>query len=238
MLNQNFGLVESKFIQIKLKAPQKYTPILRRGAGGEVDMLKIGITGGIGSGKSTVCRVFELLGIPVYSADDEAKKILDANPTVKEQLLLLFGMGILDERKLIDRKKLAALVFDNKEKLQQLNNIVHPAVGLHFEKWLDANSNAPYIIKEAAILFESGAYKAVDKVITVTAPVELKIERVMQRDKASRQQVEQRMANQLSDEDKIKRSDFVIYNDEQQLVIPQVLSLNQELRELGLRIKD
>lgn len=193
-------------------------------------MLKIGITGGIGSGKSTVCSMFELLGIPVYYADEEAKKIIDNDPSVKERLLLLFGTNVLNENQSIDRKKLAALVFNDKKKLEQLNNIVHPAVALHTDRWTKAHAQFPYVLKEAAILFESGAYKAVDKVITVTAPIELKITRVMQRDKATREQVQERMNNQLSDEEKIKRSDFVIYNDEQQLVIPQVLKIDLELR--------
>jgi dephospho-CoA kinase len=192
-------------------------------------MLKVGITGGIGSGKTTVCKVFELLGIPVYYADDEAKNILDTNAEVKNKIIQYFGNEVLNDSGLIDRKKLAAFVFNDKTKLNYLNSIVHPAVGLHFENWLEKNSNSNYILKEAAILFESGAYKAVDKVIAVVAPIELKIQRVMQRDKTTSEQVEQRINNQLSDDEKIKRAQYVIYNDEKQLLLPQILTIHQQL---------
>ncbi len=192
-------------------------------------MLKIGITGGIGSGKTTVCKVFELFGVPVYYADDEAKKILDANTEVKEQIAQLFGVEIFDNTQLVDRKKLAALVFNDKKKLEQLNSIVHPAVGRHFENWLQEYASSKYILKEAAILFESDAYRAVDKVIAVVAPVELKIMRVMKRDKSTRQQIEQRMNNQLSDDEIIKRSQYLIHNDEQQLTIPQIINIHKQL---------
>lgn len=183
-------------------------------------MLKIGITGGIGSGKTTVCRLFELLGVPVYYADDESKKLLTDDKAVKEQVLKLFGT--------IDRKQLAGIVFNDKQKLEQLNAILHPAVGLHFENWLN-KQNTPYILKEAAILFESGAYKQVDKVLTIIAPLELKIQRTMKRDNVTKEEVERRMKLQMTDDEKVKRSDFVIKNNEQDLLIPQVLSLHTQL---------
>ncbi len=191
-------------------------------------MLKLGITGGIGSGKTTVCRLFELLGIPVYYADDESKKLLEEDQLVKEQVIKTFSDSILNDLGTIDRKKLAAIVFNNKEQLEKLNAILHPAVGQHFENWLK-KQNAVYILKEAAILFESGAYKQVDKVLTVVAPLELKIQRTMKRDGVSREVVEKRIELQMSDEEKIKRSDFVITNNEQELLIPQVLSLHKQL---------
>jgi len=191
-------------------------------------MLKLGITGGIGSGKTTVCRLFELLGIPVYYADDESKKLLEEDQLVKEQVIKTFSDSILNDLGTIDRKKLAAIVFNNKEQLEKLNAILHPAVGQHFENWLKKH-NAVYILKEAAILFESGAYKQVDKVLTVVAPLELKIQRTMKRDGVSREVVEKRIELQMSDEEKIKRSDFVIINNEQELLIPQVLSLHKQL---------
>src|ERR1035437_5555216 len=194
-------------------------------------MLKIGITGGIGCGKTTVCKVFELLGIPVYYADDEAKKLLDFDENVKKNILQTFGISILNDTGIIDRKKLASFVFNNKEKLEKLNSIVHPAVNLHFEDWLKKYSSQKYILKEAAILFESGAYKLVDKVIAVIAPIELKINRAMQRDKITREQVMQRMSNQMKDEEIIKRSQFFIHNDEQQLLIPQIISLHNQFME-------
>lgn len=192
-------------------------------------MLKIGITGGIGSGKTTVCRVFEILGIPVYYADDESKKILDNDSFVKAAILELFGNKILDEKGTIDRKKLAAFVFSQKEALEKLNTIIHPAVRLHFESWMK-KQNAPYILKEAAILFESGAYKQVDKVILVTAPLELKLKRTMSRDNVSREEVLQRMHNQMSDGEKTKRSQYIINNDEQTLLILQVLRIHEDLK--------
>src|ERR1035437_8761902 len=186
-------------------------------------MLKIGITGGIGCGKTTVCKVFELLGIPVYYADDEAKKLLDFDENVKKNILQTFGISILNDTGIIDRKKLASFVFNDKEKLEKLNSIVHPAVNDHFVNWLKKYSSQKYILKEAAILFESGAYKLVDKVIAVIAPIELKI---------NREQVMQRMSNQMKDEEIIKRSQFFIHNDEQQLLIPQIISLHNQFMEL------
>ena len=191
-------------------------------------MLKLGITGGIGSGKTTVCRLFELFGIPVYYADEESKKLLDEDKEVKNKVVSFFGNSILNDAGLIDRKKLAGIVFNNKEQLEKLNSILHPAVGFHFENWLK-KQNSPYILKEAAILFESGAFKQVDKVLTIVAPLELKIKRTMKRDGVSKEEVETRIQLQMSDEEKIKRSDFVITNNEQELLIPQVLELHQQL---------
>ena len=191
-------------------------------------MIKIGITGGIGSGKSTVCKVFELLGVPVYYADDEAKKILN-DTAVKETIRKIFGNIVFDETGGIDRKKVAELVFNDKQKLEKLNSIIHPAVGAHFEEWLKKQKEKSYIIKEAAILFESGAYKQVDKIITVTAPLELKIKRAMQRGGITRSQVEERMSNQISDMEKIERSQYLIENDDEHLIIPQILKIHQEL---------
>jgi dephospho-CoA kinase len=196
------------------------------------NMLKIGITGGIGSGKTTVCRVFELLGVPVYYADTEAKKILDSDKQVHIAIINEFGEEVLDKEKNIDRKKLSSIVFNNKEKLEKLNAIVHPAVAMHFEDWLAQHTSHKYILKEAAILFESGAYKLMDQVIAVVAPLEFKINRAIQRDNISAEQVEQRINNQLSDEEIIKRSQFIIHNDEQQLLIPQIISVHQQLLKL------
>ena len=191
-------------------------------------MLKIGITGGIGSGKTTVSRVFELLGIPVYYADDESKKILNSDKTAKESVIKVFGDSILNKDGQIDRKKLAGLVFNKKEELDKLNAILHPAVGKHFDKWAK-EQNAPYCLKEAAILFESGAYKQVDRVVAVVAPLELKINRTIKRDGITKEEVLARINNQLSDEEKVKRADFIVQNDELQLLIPQVLKLHRQI---------
>ena len=192
-------------------------------------MIKVGITGGIGSGKTTVCEIFELLGVPVYYADTEAKVILDSNEAVKTSIISAFGKSILNNEGKIDKKKLASFVFNSKANLEKLNAIVHPIVREHFENWLKQHSSQKYILKEAAILFESGSYKLVDKIITVVAPLELKINRTMERDKITREQVEQRINNQLSDNDKIKRSHFLIHNDEQQLLIPQILKIHHQI---------
>lgn len=191
-------------------------------------MIKAGITGGIGSGKSTVSKVFGLLGVPVYVADDAAKLVLQQEKVIA-QIRAFAGDGVVDEKGKIERKKLAKLVFNDKEKLAKLNAIVHPAVGKHFDDWCKQQKDAPYILKEAAILFESGSYKQTDLVITVTAPVELRIARTMQRDRISKADVVARMNNQMSDEEKIKRSQFVIHNDEHTLLIPQVLSVHEAL---------
>ena len=192
-------------------------------------MIRVGITGGIGSGKTTICRLFELLNVPVYYADSEAKKLLDENQNVKTAIINKFGSVIIDDAGVIDKKKLGTLVFNNKEMLEQLNSIVHPAVAKHFEDWCIQHETNIYILHEAAILFESGGDKHVDKVITVVAPLELKIERAMKRDSVLREQVEQRINNQMSDDKKVKLSQFVIYNDEQQLLIPQVIAIHKQL---------
>jgi dephospho-CoA kinase len=197
-------------------------------------MQKIGITGGIGSGKTTVARVFEQLGIPVYHADYWAKELMNTDPLVIERLKELFGNDIYDSACKANRKRIAELVFADKNKLNELNSIIHPAVWLHGENWLKQHADKPYLLKEAAILFESGGNKGVDKVIMVSAPKEIRLERVMKRDNVTREEVEARMANQWPDEKKTALSDFVIVNDGRQLVIPQVLEIHRQLLN-GLR---
>jgi dephospho-CoA kinase len=192
-------------------------------------MKKIGITGGIGSGKTIVARVFEQLGIPVYHADYWAKEIMNTEPLVIERLKDLFGKDIYNSDGKADRKRIAELVFADKNKLNELNSVIHPAVWLHGENWLKQHEDKPYILKEAAILFESGGNKGVDKVIMVSAPKDIRMERVMKRDNFTREEVEVRMANQWPDEKKIILSDFVIVNDGKQLVIPQVLEIHSKL---------
>jgi len=191
-------------------------------------MLKIGITGGIGSGKTTACKLFELLGIPVYYSDDASKELLRSNAAVKARVLDVFGNSLLDQQGAVDRKTLAAIVFNDTTELDKLDAIMHPAVALDFEHWIKKQA-APYILKEAAILFESGAYQKVDSVITIAAPLELKIQRTIKRDGLPKEDVLVRIQNQLSDDEKIKRSEFVIYNDDQQLLIPQVLKIHSQL---------
>jgi dephospho-CoA kinase len=169
----------------------------------------IGITGGIGSGKTTITKYIETLGYPVYIADDEAKKLLDT-PDVVKQLIDSFGTEIIDNN-LVDKKKLATFVFGNENKLKQLNEIIHPKVRKHFIDWIK-QWDKPFVVKEAAILFESGAYKDCDYTILVTAPEDVRVERVIKRDNTTKEDVIKRIRSQWSDEDKAKLSDFVIQN--------------------------
>ncbi len=170
----------------------------------------IGLTGGIGSGKTTIANYFSSLGIPVYIADIEARKIMQL-PEIIEALKQTFGSFIFDEN-ILNRKKLSEIVFNNPEKLQQLNAIVHPAVKKHYKEWLQEYQSSPLVVYESAILFESGNYNEFDVLITVTAPVETRIERVIQRDQTTREHVLQRMKAQWTDEQRIAKSDFVIEN--------------------------
>jgi len=170
----------------------------------------IGLTGGIGSGKTTVARYIASQGIPVYIADEEAKKVMNT-PDVVSLVAKAFGDTVL-ENGVINRQKLAQLVFNAPEKLQQLNNIIHPKVKQDFENWVQKHHNHPFVIKEAAILFESGSYQFCDKIITVTAPENVRLQRVMSRDSVTKDQVLARMQNQWKEEEKIALSDYVIQN--------------------------
>lgn len=194
-------------------------------------MLKVGLTGGIGSGKTIVATIFETIGIPVYHADREAKKLL-LNENVKRELLDLFGEKIFDSKKQVDRKLLGEFVFNDASGLEKLNKLIHPLVKAHFDECLKHNSNFPYVIHEAAILFESGFNRYFDKVIAVDAPLELCISRVISRDGVTRQQVVARMQNQWEPSKKASMADFVITNDEQALVIPQVMEIHGMLEGL------
>ncbi|MDN3675885.1 dephospho-CoA kinase [Flavobacterium paronense] len=170
----------------------------------------IGLTGGIGSGKTMVAEYIKSLGIPVYIADDEARKLMMSDKIIKA-ISNEFGNGILDNGKL-NREKLAQLVFNNPEKLQKLNNIVHPEVKKHFYTWVEKHKNYPFVVKEAAILFESGSNKYCDAVITITSPIETRLQRVIERDNTDRESVLKRMQNQWTDEQRIAKSDYVIHN--------------------------
>lgn len=170
----------------------------------------IGLTGGIGSGKTTIANYFHSLGIPIYIADDEARKLMQS-PQILEAIKNTFGTSVF-ENEVLNREKLAKIVFNEPEKLEKLNGIVHPAVKNHFKDWLNQNKTIPFIIYEAAILFESGSYKNCDFIITVTAPVETRIQRVLDRDKTSRELILKRMDAQWTDQQRISKSDFVIEN--------------------------
>ena len=192
-------------------------------------MLKIGITGGIGSGKTTVCQIFATLGIPIYYADVRAKEIMVTDADVIHQIKKLFGSDAYDENGQLNRKQIADKAFHDKNLLQQLNAIVHPAVFKDTLEWYQTHNNKAYTLYEAAILFESGSYKLLDKIITVFAPIEDRIARTIKRDKISRNEVLERIDKQLSEDEKMKRADFVIYNDHSQPLIEQVLTIHQQL---------
>ncbi len=193
-------------------------------------MLKVGITGGIGSGKSTVCKVFSVLGIPVFNADVEARRLQNEDPQVIADLIGIFGLDIYSEEGLLNRKKLASIVFNDRELLEKLNCIIHPAVHRVFEEWSAGNSNFPYVIYEAAILFETGSYHNFDFTVLVVADVQERIERVSKRDHSRPEDVLQRINHQLADKDKIRLADFVIENNDNQLIIAQILKLDQLLK--------
>jgi dephospho-CoA kinase len=188
----------------------------------------IGLTGGIGSGKSVVAKIFSTMGIPVFNADETAKMMMQSNPEMKAKLIEQFGSSIYDASGL-QKEKLAAIVFNDSFQLQLLNAIVHPMTIQAAKDWA-AKQTSPYVIKEAALIFESGAADGLFKVVGVTAPLSLRIQRVMQRDGVSKEQVEARMKHQISDTIKMRLCDYVIENNNQQMLIPQVLELDKAIR--------
>ena len=196
-------------------------------------LLKIGITGGIGSGKTTVCKLFELLGIPVFYADTAAKEVMHTDDELKGGIISAFGLESFSEAGILNRKYIADIVFHDEKALNALNALVHPAVFRAFDKWLLNQINAPYVLKEAALLFESGSYKMCTHSILVKAPEDLKIRRVMQRDSITEKEVRLRMLRQFSDEEKEKLSNFTIINDENTLLIPQVLKLHEQFLSMN-----
>ena len=184
-------------------------------------MTTIGLTGGIGSGKSTVASLLEIYGIPVYTADEESKRLLDSSPLIREQLTVILGDSVYGADGLLNRRLMASLIFNDAKLLKQVNDIVHPEVGRHFQSWI-GRQTIKYAVLESAILFESNFDRYVDFCLMVYAPSELRIRRVMARDQITEAEVLQRIQHQLPDEEKMKRSDYVIYNDEKQPLIPQI----------------
>ena len=190
------------------------------------NVLRIGITGGIGAGKTIVSQIFSLLGTPVYNADERAKYILHHDQEVRQQIVGHFGDQSYKDGRL-DTIFLAGEVFNNDDKLAKLNSFVHPKVKLDFEEWLK-EQHTPYILKEAALLFEAGSYKDLDKIITVSSPVELRIQRVLTRNPGSTEDsVRSIIQKQMPDDEKMIRADYVIYNDDTKLLIPQVIKLHK-----------
>ena len=193
-------------------------------------MIKVGITGGIGSGKSLICEIFRVLGVPVFHADSEAKKILNSSEEIKEALITKFGLDIYSQVGEIDRSKFGNIIFNDKDALEYTNKLIHPYVVSEFQKWSDCHSNYEYILHEAAILFESGVYKLMDKVIWVEAPEKVRISRVVKRDNILAGAVMERINNQW-DFRKVKdKVDFIINNDGKSFVISQVLDIHNHLK--------
>lgn len=193
-------------------------------------MLVIGLTGGIGSGKTTVAKEFNKLGVPVYIADDEAKKLMNKSKVIKRKLIQLFGeQAYLNNQ--LNRPYIASLIFSNKDLLNKMNAIVHPKVAKHFKRW-SSKQKAPYVIKEVAILFENDGYKSVDKVITVVAPEKTRIERVIKRDNSTKEKVLTIIKNQWSDTEKIALSNYVIKNIDVEGTIKQVHEIHEKLLKI------
>ena len=191
-------------------------------------MIKVGVTGGIGSGKSMVCRVFESLGVPVYSADQAARSLVDSHKDIRDRLMALLGDEIYDGYTL-NRPRMASIIFHNKHLLEDANRIIHPRVLEDFDRWARIHEDKDYVIEEAAILFESGASKLVDRVVTVVAPVKERVIRVIRGKKLSREQIMERIRNQMNDESKIKLSDYVIHNSENDMIIPAILRIHEDI---------
>ncbi|MFP4023187.1 MAG: dephospho-CoA kinase [Thiohalospira sp.] len=190
-------------------------------------MIKVGVTGGIGSGKTLVCQIFEKLGIPVFNADIEAKKIINSDKSVVEQIKHSFGSDIYN-RNQIKKEVLAQIIFNDNKALNRINSIVHPKVREYFLDWAE-KQNSQYVIEEAAILFESNAYLDLDYIVNIHANKKSRINRVMSRDKIGKEQVLSRMKNQLCDEKRMKLADFTIYNDGDRMLLPQVVDIHQKI---------
>jgi len=192
-------------------------------------MLKIGITGGIGSGKTTCCRIFEALDIPVYYADEGAKRLMYKNKKLKSEIKKILGEEAYFNNGKMNKAYIGDKIFNDKSLLKKVNNLVHPAVAMDVMNWFGSITDKPYALEEAALLIESGAYKFFDEMIVVTAPIERRIEWVMKRDKLSKKEVSQRLKNQITDEERIKKANFVIVNDGTISLTRQVHTIHKQL---------
>lgn len=195
-------------------------------------MLRVGLTGGIGSGKTTVARIFEVMGIPVYYADLEARRLMNEDPTLRSGIIDAFGKEAYDSDGKLDRPYIASIVFNQPDKLSLLNSLTHPATIRDAERWMKDQST-PYAIKEAALIFESGSDQYLDFVIGVQSPLALRINRIIVRDKITEDEVMIRMRRQMNEEEKMKKCDMVVVNDEESFLIPQVLKIHEQLLKKG-----
>lgn len=191
-------------------------------------MIKVGVTGGIGSGKSIVCEVFKLLGAPVYNADFAARALAETDREIRNGLINLFGKDIYKGYNL-NRKKLSQIIFNDKTALENTNKLFHPRIVRHFLKWAEEQKDNKYVILEAAILYESGTYKMLDKIITVTAPEKIRLSRALSRKNFTRQIIKNIKKSQIPEKEKVKQSHYVILNDNKTLILPQILRIHKQL---------
>lgn len=200
-------------------------------------MLKVGITGGMGSGKSTVCNILKNLGVPIFTSDDVGKYLLDNDDYLKDEIKRTFDSDMYTSTGRLDRERMAKLVFNNPDELQRINAIVHPRVKAEFDSWCKKNEKKPYVVKEAAILFETGKHKEMDKMVTVFCPKEERINRIIKRDEATKEDIEKRMMHQYSDAERNALADFIIINDGKEDLLPQVMELHELLLNEYTRVK-
>tara|TARA_B110000046_G_scaffold52102_1_gene58174 strand:- start:49213 stop:49824 length:612 start_codon:yes stop_codon:yes gene_type:complete len=192
-------------------------------------MLKVGITGGIGSGKSAVCNILKNLGVPIFSSDGVGRKILNNDESLKSQIKKNFDSDMYTSAGTIDRERMAKLVFNNPDELKKLNELVHPRVKSEFESWCKKNEEKPYVVKEAAILFETSQHKELDKMVTVFCPKDERIRRIKKRDDTTQESIEKRMLHQYTDAERNALADFIIMNDGKEDFLPQVMELHELL---------
>lgn len=195
-------------------------------------MIKVGLTGGIGSGKTYLANIFSHLGIPIYYSDDRTKSLYKNNPQLKSNLISEFGHQVYLPSGEINKDFLRKIIFDSPGLRTKINQIVHPFVIADFQKWYNLQKNVPYILKESALLFETNLFKTLNKTILIKASNELKIKRLKKRDNLSVSEIQQKMATQLSDTEKTKKADFVIFNDEKKLLLPQILTIHKQLLDI------
>ncbi len=198
-------------------------------------MIRVGLTGGIGSGKSLICQVFSLLRVPVYYADIEARLLMDHDPEIKQALRGILGTAFFHQG-ILDRTRMASILFSDKSLLDQVNKLVHPRVAVHFSGWCKRHEGFSYVIQESALIFESNAYQNFDQIITVTAPEKIRMQRVLARENMTSEKAAAIMHNQLPEEEKTRRSHLVIVNDGTELVIPQVLKLHNLFKEISTKL--